>query len=495
MIDFSFMRLYSETVLAIDIGTSGVRAALITSNGLAVSSAQALYGFHRDDRTGVAEMDAELVFNRVLTVINRCTSGQHNSFVHCVSVASAMHSLVLLDETGRPLTPLSIWMDARAKTQCEQYRGIYERSHWHQKTGCILSPSVPLARLLWYRDREPELFRRFSKAISIKAYVLMRLLGVCVEDHSVAAGSGLLNIMVREWETEVLDYLGLDPVRLPELVDSQDVIYRGIPAIPAGIEIDGVGPDTVWIAGGADGLLAHKASVGKSANTGSLTIGTSAAARRSSVDSRAERDKTVWCYPFDMHSYVIGQASNNGGAVIDWCLRTFFPAGTLLGDLDGALRYRRPEPELFFIPFLHTERDCLVVQRPTAGLIGLRPKHDHFDLLQAVMEGVLFHSIEMMERIGSNGLASSVVVSGGIVKLNTAQCILSAIIPGAGRLSDGVDATLRGAAILGWEYLGVGQVGCTGGLPLEASPHSEAYLQNYRIWKEKTTGSLLAAGE
>jgi len=317
----------------------------------------------------------------------------------------------------------------------------------------------------------------------------MRLLGVCVEDHSVAAGSGLLNVQVREWAPEVLDYIGIDPLSLPELAGNQDVVCRGK---PAGLEIDGVDPDTVWIAGGADGPMAHMASAGKSLNAGSLTIGTSAAARRTSLDSTAKRDNSVWCYPLDSQRYVVGQASNNGGAVIDWYIRTLFPAGTLLADLDEALCARRPAPELFFLPFLHTERDCLVVQRPAAGLIGLRPKHDHFDLFQAVLEGVLFNAIEMMGRIGDNSLINSVVTSGSVARLKTAQRILSAIIPGAGHLSDGMDATLRGAAILGWEYLGVGQVAGIEVLPIEAGQHSEAYLQKYKFWKKKTAASLRA---
>lgn len=476
------MNPHSETVLAIDIGTSGVRAALITSIGVVINSAQALYGFQCDDRTGVAEMDAELVFNRVLAVINRCTSGLH-TFVRCVSMASAMHSLVLLDERGRPLTPLSIWMDTRAKPQCEQYRGIYERRHWHQKTGCILSPSVPLARLLWYRDREPGLFGRFSKAVSIKSYVLMRLLGVCVEDQSGAAGSGLLNVQVRQWATEVLDYIGLDPVRLPELVGNQDVIYRGT---PAGMEIDGIGPDTVWIAGGADGLLAHKASVGKSANTRSLTIGTSAAARRSTADSMAERDNSVWCYPLDSQQYVVGQASNNGGAVIDWCLRTFFPSGTLLADLDEALHERRPDHKLIFLPFLYAERDCLVVQRPASCFTGLRPEHSPLDFFQAVLEGVVFNAIEMLARLGNPGLMMPAVASGGVTKLVTVRRILSAVIPGVQWLPEGVDATMRGAASLGWECLGANQkVLFNDVMPLGENQQSVAYLQNYKLWKEK----------
>ncbi|MBU0967496.1 MAG: hypothetical protein KKA54_14070 [Proteobacteria bacterium] len=476
------MSPHPETVLAIDIGTSGARAALITSNGLAISSAQMHYGFQQDNLTGAAEMDAELVLSGVLEVINRCTAGQRTS-VRCVTVAAAMHSLVLLDERGRPLTPLSIWMDTRATTQCEQYREMYEHEHWHQKTGCILSPSIPLARLLWYREKEPELFRRFSKAVSIKSYTLMQLAGACVEDHSVAAGSGLLNVQLRKWASEVLDYIDLDPIRLPALADTQDVVYHGQ---PKGVRMEGVANDTVWLAGGADGPLAHRASTGKSSNSASLTIGTSSAARRSAVDSMRKRDKAVWCYPLDSHRYVVGQASNNGGTVIDWCMRTLFPASTLLADLDVALRDRSSDPALLFIPFLHPERDCLVEQRPAAGFTGLQSEHVPLDLFQAALEGVVFNSINMLERLGPPDPSIPPVASGGVMRLDAVRRILSAVIPGIRRLPEGVDATLMGAAGLGWEYLGVNQeIVLKDAMSMEDAAGGEAYRQKYKIWKEK----------
>ncbi|MBI5442009.1 MAG: hypothetical protein HY900_12455 [Deltaproteobacteria bacterium] len=474
-----------EAVLALDIGTSGARAALVGIDGEILDRAQTRYGFHCDERTGTSEQDPEEVLAQVLAVIGRCCAGGGVS-IRAVSAASAMHSLMLVDETGRPLTPLSLWGDSRAKRQCEAYRQAYRQGGWHGKTGCLLSPSYPFPRLLWYRENHPQLFGRFARAVSIKAYVLFRMTGLWAEDECNASGSGLMNLRSRAWDGELLSYAGLSADRLPELVPTEQAIFRGRPAL---ISVPGVEDATVWIAGAGDGPLCHRASAGDCVSTASLSIGTSAAARLSpgSVEPGSLSEQ-IWCYVLDAGRHVLGLSSSNGGSVLEWGARALFPGGPTLAQLDEALGNRPSDPQLFFLPYLYPERDALITRRPQAGFAGVKPHHDAFDLLRAVVEGIAFHAAALHEELAKTG-GTRVVVSGGAARLTTLRSVLAELLDEMWLFADGADATLLGAADLAWTALGATP---RRDRPLrrDPGPPSSASRDKYDRWKEIARGRV-----
>ena len=75
-----------------------------------------------------------------------------------LSLSSALHSLVALDERERPLTALLTWADTRAREQPKQLKR--DHPELHGRTGTPLHPMAPLAKLVWFREREPETSRR-----------------------------------------------------------------------------------------------------------------------------------------------------------------------------------------------------------------------------------------------------------------------------------------------------------------------------------------------
>lgn len=479
-----------EGVLAVDIGTSGARAAVVSADGAILSLAETRFGFSWDEGTGWAEQDPDEVFRNVLAAIQDCCAG-YGSRVQSVAVASAMHSLMLLDHSGRPMTPLTIWADRRAVVQCLQYRQEFEARGWQARTGCPLSAAYPLARLLWYRDTHPELFRSFWKAVSIKSYVLLRLTGECVEDHAIASGTGMLNLLRRSWEPEVLDYIGISAERLPEDVPVEAVIFRGEPVVGA---VRGVGADTIWLGGGADGPLGHLAAVGGSSVTASLSLGTSAAARLSPANFRPDQLRPhEWCYVMTGARLVVGRASNNGGGVLEWCRKAFGLQNSTLEQLDAGLQGLRPDPQLLFVPRLYHEREDLRTDRHRAGFVGIAPGHGALDLLLAATEAVVFNAVRMLEDVVGGRQATGAVILGGATRLRTVREILAALLAQALPLSDCAEASLRGAGVLAWAGLGVAGAVPRCRLTFNAEPRRDFYRRKYELWRE-CCGSWWRAG-
>lgn len=410
------------TVLAVDIGTSGCRAGIYGQDGSELATAERSYGVTYSDN-GFAEQDPEQIYGLFIEVLQQCVTESRVS-VDYVVIGSVLHSLILLDGAGKPLTPLSIWADTRAVGQCQRMSDLFESGKWHERTGCPLSPTYPLYRLLWYKENDPELYNTFHKAVSIKSYIHFRLFGLYLEDHSVASGSGLFNIQTRVWDRVILDLLGLDEDKLPEAVP---VEYQ-IPNMNLS-KIQSLSGNTIWIMGGADGPLAHVGTAGWNENVASLTIGTSGAVRMMVDTPHVSQNSPLWCYVLNKKSYISGLATNNGGNVVDWYVNAFYPAGTDWRELEGLLVSTKPDPDLLFNPHMFRERDFRSHNSNSAQFTGLKNWHTRDDLLRAVVEGVVFNVVALFDLLRFNcSEIEAVVVSGGLANSDYVRRIISSAI-------------------------------------------------------------------
>lgn len=479
--NYSHHRSYG--ILTIDIGTSGCRAILFGSDGTIISKAEKLYSFNYDNRTVCAEQNPDEIYKSFIQVTKKCLSKEGDSLRYII-LGSVLHSLVLLDEKGKPLAPLSTWADMRSKSQCQRLRKLYYRKGWYQKTGCPLSPSYPLSQLLWYKENDYKLYANFAKAVSIKSYILSRLFGRYLEDYSVASGTGMFNIFTCDWEEEILNYLELDRSRLPDLVP---VEYQFSGLSDSMINKLGLPGDVAWIAGSADGPLAHLGSAAYNVGVASLTIGTSGAVRMLSNKPQLSQNSSLWCYILDSKSYVFGIATNNGGNVVDWYVRTFLPKGISWEEIGENIELTIFDPELFFIPFLFDERYLDGKFNVSAAFNGIKYKHSAYDLLRAIVEGVVFNMLSLMEKLKSFQTVKRVVTSGSITRLPFVYKLLSTLIEVPVDRGSTLNASLIGALriVMGEESNVKNKARLEGNVTKKSVAFkNSSYAEKYFKWKQ-----------
>ncbi|MGV8048732.1 MAG: gluconokinase [Anaerolineaceae bacterium] len=424
-----------------DIGTSGCRAALLTRDGHILSTAEQSYHYHTNT-AGFAELEPEKVYRSFMEVAQECLS-QGLLPADLIIAGSMLHSLVLLDTNGTPLSPLSIWADTRANDQCAGLRDIYKREGWYQRTGCPLSPAYPLVRLIWYKENEPKLFSVFAKAASIKSFILFRLTGRFVEDHSTASGSGMLNIHTRCWDTDILDHIGLTADRLPDLVPVEHRFWcEGNSHPPAKSLLDRY----CLVAGASDGPLAHLGSAGSSTTEVSVTLGTSGAVRIDSNRPQLAVQETLWCYILNTSTWINGIATNNGGNVFDWFIRSFLNESIAWAEVERMLNFTAFEPKLFFIPYVFGERNGLFKTDIRAGFVGMKGNHNSCDMLRAVLEGIVFNIVLLFRHLKSMHTVTRVFASGSVLKSPFAKLVLSSLIHEPLIDSSHINASLVGSA-------------------------------------------------
>src|SRR3954451_8054567 len=261
----------AQVVLGLDIGTTSAKAVAFDPSGATHGTAMRGYPM-REPEHGHAEQDPARVLDAAEEVLRETADCARNggAEVAGVAISTAMHALVGVGDDSRPLTPLITWGDTRAgdgddarpltplitwtdtRAADEDEWLRREQPELHDRTGTPLHPMSPLPKLRWLREHAADTCAAVRRWGGLKELVLERLTGEWVVDHSVASGTGLLDLASLQWDTDALEVAGIDADHLARLVPTTEVLsLRAGAARRAGLA-DG----TPVVAGGGDGPLA-----------------------------------------------------------------------------------------------------------------------------------------------------------------------------------------------------------------------------------------------
>ncbi|WP_027409680.1 gluconokinase [Anoxybacteroides tepidamans] len=452
-----------DVVIGVDIGTTSTKAVAFGEFGQVISSHAMDYPIVQP-HPGWAEQDSDIIFSAVVKSVNAVIRKANllPKQVKALGFSAAMHSLIALDETGRPLTRCIIWADNRSVKQSERLLKEMDGLEIYKRTGTPIHPMSPLPKLFWMKEEMPELFHKTHKFVSIKEYVIDQLYSQYIVDYSIASATGLFNLETLDWDDDVLRLLGLAKERLSVPVPTTYVL-QGMKKEWA--EQMGVDPALPVIVGASDGVLANIGVGAVSAKEAAITIGTSGAVRTvSSVPKTDERGRT-FCYALTEQHWVIGGPTNNGGILLRW-LRDEFGSqerevAKKLGidPYDLLTQYAEKVPAgsegLLFLPFLSGERAPYwnANARGTFFGIGLHHKREHF--IRAVMEGVCMSVFSVALAIRDlTGPLSEIRVSGGFAKSRFWRQMLADMMGKELLVPKTHEASALGAAVLALYALG-----------------------------------------
>jgi gluconokinase len=441
-------------LVGLDIGTTSAKAVAYDPEGRALGRAEAGYPLLEPTR-GCAEQEPEAVLTAALDVLRDATAAARaaGAEVAGVSVSTAMHALIGLDGAGRPLTRLLTWADTRAADQAERLRA--ERPELHGRTGTPLHPMAPLPKLVWFREHEPETFAAVRRWGGLKELVLERLTGAWVVDHSLASGTGLLDLASLDWDPEALEIAGIDAGRLARLVPTTEVLaLAGAAARHAGLP-----PGTPVVAGAGDGPLANLGVGAVRPGVAACSIGTSGALRLVVEAPVADPQRRVFCYALTPGHWIVGGAVNNGGVVLQWAGEALAPE---LGEHpeEQLLALAEAVPAgaegLIMLPYLLSERAPHWSPLPRGAYIGLTRHHHRGHLVRAALEGVcqqLALVLASMREAGDE--VREIRATGGFARSPLWRRILAGALGMPVGFPASHEGTAFGAALLGMEALGI----------------------------------------
>jgi gluconokinase len=453
----------SDFILSIDIGTSATKALLFDADVNQVAVARKHYPIHTPHR-GWIEQEPEVVFNAVLGAVRGITNSlPEDSRLLGVAFSSQLYSILAVDADGRALTNSLTWSDTRSAEIAQAISQHPEAQGIYQRTGCPIDAIYPLAKIQWLKENVelPE----NTRFISIKEYVIFRLIGQWVADWSIASATGLFDIKEHHWDETALSLLGITPANLSELVPPRHIFTKWNKEI---IELIGLPPDTPLIIGGGDGPLASVGVGAYSSDTLAVNVGTSAAARLIISEAKVDPEGRLWTYVVDEDLWVIGGIVSSGGIVYDWALKNFFSGIDEAEDDSSAKRVHEhadrlasavpPGAEnLIFIPYLGGEQ-CPVWRPHTRGsFFGLDFRHNRGHLVRAVLEGITRSIYRISESIQSmlNSQFNEIRVTGGLTASALWLQIAADMFGTPIVVPESAEGSARGAAMLAIISLGL----------------------------------------
>jgi gluconokinase len=442
-------------VVGVDIGTTATKTVAFTVDGELLASASAGYPLE-EPHPGHAVQDPQLILQAVLDGVREVVAEVGAGRVAGLSFSAAMHSLLGLSAGMEPVTPVVTWADTRAGPQAERLRGSVGGLALHRRTGTPVHPMSPLTKLVWFHDQEPKLCEQVAFWAGIKEFVLLRLCGALVVDHSVASATGLLNLEELAWDDEAMAHAGILPEQLPELVPTTHVL-PGLTDDAA--RATGLPADTPVVVGATDGPLANLGLGAVRPGVAACSIGTSGALRvvvdRPVVDPLGR----VFCYALTPGRWVVGGAINNGGVVLGWAGDTLAPD---LGEdpeeelLALAERVPAGSGGLLMLPYLLSERAPQWSSLPKGAYVGLTRAHRREHLVRAALEGVCQQLALVLRSMRSAGLGvEQIRATGGFARSPLWRQMLADVLGSDISFASGHEGSGFGAALLGMQALGL----------------------------------------
>lgn len=379
-----------ECVLGIDVGTGGTRAVVVDRSGKIVSSATSEHVPFASPKTGWAEQDPQDWWRATGSAIREALSSVPDANVVCVGLAGQMHGAVLLDEAGQVLRPSLIWCDQRTQPQCDWLNSKLGERKIIELTCNPALTNFTLTKLLWVRDQEPDVWKRFRHVLLPKDYVRFRMTGERAMDVAEASGTLMLDVAGRRWSEEMMSAAGLPMSCLPKLVESPEVCAR---VSEEGAKHTGLTPGTP-VVGGAGDQAGGAVGMGiVRAGAVSATIGTSgvvfAATDSPAMDPKGRVHTFCHAVPGRWHVMGVTQAA---GLSFRWIRDLLQNSGTLSYDqlTKEAAQVPAGADGVLWAPYLMGERTPHLDPNARGTLTGLAASHTRGHVVRAVLEGVAF---------------------------------------------------------------------------------------------------------
>lgn len=440
-----------QVVIGVDVGTTATKVVAYRPDGTKVADAARDYPLDTP-HAGWAEQDPDKVTGAVVDALSDVVAKVTSATVTAVGLSTVMHSLIGLDDDGRPLTPIVTFADSRAWPQALRLRRDHGLRLYHA-TGTPLHPMAPLAKLAWFSEERSDLTDRVRRWVSIKEYLLRRLCDSDVVDHSVASATGLLDLQTLEWSADALAAAGIDAEQLGRPVPTTTIVGDLVPATAEQLGLD---PATPVVVGASDGVLANLGVGAVEPRVAAVTIGTSGAIRVTEPEPRTDADMRTFCYALTDRHWVLGGAISNGGLVLRWIDELLGGGGDYDALTAAAVDVPAGSDGVLMLPYLTGERAPQWSPLRGGVLFGLRVEHERGHVVRAALEGVALQLRLVADALRDTGTGQfdRVRVTGGFVSSDLWLQIVADVLRADLEVPVAAEGAAWGAAMLALHAVG-----------------------------------------
>lgn len=501
----------TATILAIDLGTSGPKVALVSTDGR-VLACQIEKTTRRLLADGGAEQDPREWWQAIGSASRRLLAApdidpQRIAGVCCTGQWSGT---VPVDHQGRPLGPAIIWMDSRGAPQVRRLTagrlpiagyGLIPLYHWIRLTGGIpgRSGKDAIAHILHIQSQDPQRYRKAYKFLEPKDY-----LNLCLTGRFAASYDSITLHWVTDnrridsirYHPKLLRLSGIDPDKLPDLKRAVDILG---PLTPAAARTLGLPPGLPVVMGAPD---VHTAAIGAGAVKdfdAHLYIGTSSWLTCHVPFKKTDLFHNMASLPAAIPGrYLLVNEQETAGGCLDFLRENLLVRDDQQPEDWPRLEHmagRTPPGSrgLIFTPWLYGERTPVEDRLIRGGFHNLSLTADRGTLVRAVMEGVAFNTRWLkrhVQKFIGRPLAELRMVGGGARSDLWCQIMADVMQCRIQQVENPVETNARGAGILAAVALGFGTFAqVAAGLKIRRTyrpnpAHREMYARMFQAYLE-----------
>lgn len=387
----------TDGILVYDIGTTSVKSAIFDTEGTPIGLISVPYGTAYP-RPGWAQQNPDDYWEAAVTGTRAlmAASGSKDVDIAAIGLAGHMNGCLPTDARGNPTHPALIHSDTRGTRECSRVIAAFGRREMYRRTGSQVDAHLSLPKMLWLKAHRSEAFADTAWFLNAKDYLRFKLTGVLGStDCSDASLTGVFHMDLRQWDTELIDALGLSRHRFPEIRKSTE---RGGTLSSAAAGLLGLRQGIPVSMGGGDAACATRGAGITDPSQAYASVGSSAWVSMLSRSPVIDEDMRMQNFlDLDGRSCNVCGTVQSAASAVDWVLH-------LLAYQDeehlSSDAYREIEEQLrdvpigsdgvVFLPYLMGERTPHWDASARGVFLGLSLSTDRPTLLRAAYEGVAF---------------------------------------------------------------------------------------------------------
>lgn len=395
-------------IIAHDLGTTGNKASLHDGDGTMLQHCIISYPAHFASG-GVAEQEPMHWWNAVGEATRKLMAMAHvnASEIEGIGISGQMMGAIFLDENFNPTRNAIIWADYRSQEQSDYLIDSIGLDTAYRKLGHRLNPTYSIAKIMWVRDNQPEIWSKTKHICIAKDFVNHKLTGNFVTDPSDASSTNCFDQINKIWDKEILKAAKIPVEYFPKIVPSDSVI--GGLTSEAALHL-GLNSGTPVVAGGGDGpMAALGAGIIDPEDGAYVCLGSSswvAVSTKKPLHDPKMRSMT-WNHIVP-NRYSPTATMQAGGASLQWIVEDLMPNSEknryeIL--LSEASKVSSSDDGLYFLPHILGERSPYWNPSAAGAFIGLGRHHNRAYLVRAVLEGVAFNLQTCIQAFTENGVS------------------------------------------------------------------------------------------
>ena len=401
-----------DLILALDIGTSSLKASVVDKNGEILCSEKAEYET-RHPSAGISEQDPMDWWKGTCKAVSAMIASKNDiaNRIAVIGVSGHMLGCIPVDKEGIPLYPALIHSDSRAVKQFRQIQNSVGEDTIYQMSGNVLDARASLCKMLWFQQEKEDIYKKTYKFLQAKDFLVSRLTdNYDCTDFSDASHGELIDIQKKCYDSSLYQELSLDISKLPELHAGIEIVgfLTKQSALSLGLT-DGI----PVIAGGGDGACADIGAGNVKEGDIYCSLGTTAWISKCVKKPYFDPHKRTFnIMSLDgEHSSMFGTMQSAGGA-LTWAM------GILgVSDLDKwnslAAEINPGSDGLIFLPYLDGERSPIFDASARGCFFGLSLAHTKSHFMRAVFEGVAYALNSIFEVFKEQGNVEKMKIIGG----------------------------------------------------------------------------------